>query len=74
MNGARTCDVDGCKQRVEWRETPHRLALIVTHGDNREAATEISFDDLFINTGYKAWAQSVHQYEAQRPHNYEVGA
>ena len=72
MNGERPCDVGGCKARVSWSSLADHHAMRVTHGDNGEASSVISFDDLFIHTGYKPWVERVHQYEAQRPHNYEV--
>lgn len=73
MNDSRPCGIDGCRKRVAWQSLPDSLSLTVTHGDNREASTVISFDDLFVHTGYKPWVQRVHQYEAQRPHRYEPG-
>ena len=73
MTGERPCDVDGCNQRVAWSELCTTRQYRVTHGDNGEASMVISFSDLFNYTGYKPWVERVHRYEAQRPHNYEVG-
>ena len=57
----RLCDVDGCRAIIVLTRLPDGYWR-VQHGFNPESSRVFSREELFVTTGYRPWARTVHAY------------